>query len=147
MYSVSSALHMVMIQNMYNVTIVIQNTNSLNLYYSSVLHYHGESYNADITIYFWNCKINGNIGSNSLSLFNVTVYSSVDVNVNIYGKHGTVINFHKCEFFNNSNFHSTINLFISTLSQGAYINILHSHFSLNRVTFVFVTTNGSVDYV
>jgi len=75
--SSSYALFLVIVQESYGISMVIQDTNFTQMHNSSVLYFHGEScgqlINNNIT--FDHCIINNNIGNPFMNMFNVSIHS------------------------------------------------------------------------
>ena len=142
----SSALKHIMIQENYNVYILISKTHFTNLHNSGVLQYFGKSCGKyDTTIRFKNCSISYNKGASNVNLFHITAYSKGDIfgsvkRRNYCDKQTNIISLQSCLITQNSDVHSLIHVILkNTLAFNLYIEFIHSKFSFNHgVRFISI---------
>ena len=138
--SSSYALFLVLIQESYGISMVVQDTNFSQLYNSSVLYYHAESCGKiiDNVLSFINSSISHNIGNPLISLFHILVHSdgyfySRNRNQSTCDTQFNKIGFYYCYFINNSNMNSLLYFDLKgTLLVNAYVIISNSNFCFNH---------------
>ena len=127
------ALSILLKQLKYNTHIRIFNTTFSDMHNVTVLNYHGESHRVEQKILniitFYNCKISKNTGNSFFKMFSFIINGYGYSFGSEFGKyehqnHYNMINFFKCNFYNNSNFKSLLHILtINTLSSNALMKI------------------------
>ena len=135
----SYALFLVLIQESYGISMVVQDTNFTQLYNSSVLYYHAESCGKiiDNVLSFNHCSISHNLGNSFVNLFHILVHSdgyfySRNRNQSTCDTQFNVIGFDNCYFINNSNMNSLLYFDLKgTLLVNANVIISNSNLCYN----------------
>jgi len=137
----SYALRLIMMHKRYNVTMQIHDTNFSNLFNSSALLYYAEScrnsYQRSLLTFF-NCKIYNNKGNKIVSMFLIEIHSHdniFDITKSKYlcSKLANFIIFRKCDFVNNTNMNSLINILLKHNEQlNVFISITKCNISFNN---------------
>ena len=127
-----------------NTYIRISNTTFNNLHNVTVLKYYGESYEVIQQqiwniIAFYNCNISENTGKSLLKLFIFIVHGNgysfgSEFDKKVCRNHYNIINFVRCNFFDNSNFKSLLYIMtINTLSLNTIMKIHHCNIYSNHM--------------
>ena len=136
----SYALYLVLIQELYNVFILVQNSNFTEQHNSSVLYYYGESCGQyiDNNITFQHCTIKNNAGSMLLNMFHILIHSDGYIISRVRhprkcDKQWNMMTFNNCHFVNNLNINSLLYFDLkNTLLFNALVDIQYCNFLFNK---------------
>ena len=137
----SFALILVMMQKEYNVTVQVNDTNFNDLFNSSALLYYAKAcrnpYKQSFLVFF-NCKIENNKGNREISMFLIEIHShdyifNIAKSDYLCSKLANVIAFNKCDFINNTNMDSLINILLKHNEQlNVFVEIKNSSICFNN---------------
>ena len=135
----SFALFLILIQESYGISMIVQNTNFTQLHNASVLYYYEESFwqHIENNITFFHCSINSNIGNMFTNMFHVLIHNdgyviSRDKQQKNCDLQWNVVGFSNCHFVNNSHMNSLLYFDLkNTLLFNAFIYIQHCNFLSN----------------
>ena len=153
--NISFALTLIMMQTEYNVTVQVNDTNFNDLFNSSALLYYAKAcrnpYKQSFLL-FSNCKIENNKGNGYISMFLMEIHNHEYIfNIAkldcLCSKVANVIAFNNCDFINNTNMGSLINVFLEHNEQlNVYVEVRNCNVSFNNKV-QFINTDSDLKFL
>ena len=152
LYKISFALALIMMQKEYNVTIQVNDTNFSDLLNSSALFYYAKTcrnpYKQSFLL-FSNCKVENNKGNGLIDLFHIEIHShdhifNIAKSEYLCSKLANLITFKNCNFINNTNMGSLINILLKHNEQmNVFVEIRNSSICFNN-KLQFINTDSEL---